>query len=319
MHKLDNTAGPFEFFLLLLLGILWGIPYALTKIALTTIPPITMVAARVSLAAISLWIIVWLIGGQRPRSWHFIPQLFMQGGFACLIPYTLVALGQQSVDSSLAAILNSTAPLFVCLIGWVWSPYEKLGGGKWFGAALGLCGVVLIMGVGSLSRVTAGQFLILAATCSSAIGVIYGRRLHDITPEFAAAGTLTSAAVILIPLSFLMEMPLRISPSWTSIGALAANAIIATAFGFIVYFRLLRTIGSVGTASVGYLKPAIGVLIGWTLMTEPVTLKTAIGLAAILIGVAFINRRGAGRSFSRFRSQPIMNNVIVESASAGQS
>jgi drug/metabolite transporter (DMT)-like permease len=318
MHKLDETASPFEFFLLLLLGILWGIPYALTKIALTTIPPITMVAARVLLAAVSLWIVVWLIGGQKPKSWHFIPQLFVQGGFACLIPYTLIALGQQSVDSSLAAILNSTAPLFVCLIGWFWSPHEKLGGSKWFGAALGLCGVVFIMGVGSLSRVTAGQSLILAATCSSAIGVIYGRRLHEITPEFAAAGTLTSAAIVLIPLSFCMETPLRILPSWISIGALAANAIIATALGFIVYFRLLRTIGSVSTASVGYLKPAIGVLIGSALMTEPVTWKTGIGLAAILIGVAFINKRETADSFSRLRSPSITNNVIVGSASAGQ-
>jgi drug/metabolite transporter (DMT)-like permease len=318
MHKLDETAGPFEFFLLLLLGVLWGIPYALTKIALTTIPPITMVAARVSLAAVSLWIVVWLVGGQKPKSWHYMPQLFVQGGFACLIPYTLIALGQQSVDSSLAAILNSTAPLFVCLIGWIWSPHEKLGRGKWFGAALGLCGVVLIMGVGSLSRVTAGQSLVLAATCSSAIGVIYGRRLHEITPEFAAAGTLTSAAIILVPFSFCMETPLRILPSWISIGALAANAIIATALGFIVYFRLLRTIGSVSTASVGYLKPAIGVLIGSALMTEPVTWKTGIGLAAILTGVAFINKRETADSFSRLRSPSITNHVIVGSASAGQ-
>ena len=302
MYKLDKTAGLFEFFLLLLLGIIWGIPYALTKIALTTIPPLTMVAARVLLAAISLWIVVWLSGGQKPKSWNFMPQLFVQGGFACLIPYTLIAWGQQSVDSSLAAILNSTAPLFVCLIGLTWSPHEELGGGKWFGVALGLCGVVLIVGVDSLGRATAGQLLILAATCSSAIGVIYGRRLHEITPEFAAAGTLTSAAVILIPLSFWVETPLRISPSWVSIGALAANATIATALGFIVYFRLLRTIGSVSTASVGYLKPAIGVLIGSALMAEPVTWKTGIGLAAILIAVAFINKRETGGSLSRVRS-----------------
>jgi drug/metabolite transporter (DMT)-like permease len=318
MQKLDKAAGPFDFFLLLLLGILWGIPYALTKIALTTIPPITMVAARVLLAAISLWIVVWLAGGQKPKSWSFVPQLCVQGVLACLIPYTLIALGQQSVDSSLAAILNSTAPLFVCVIGLAWSPHEHLGGGKWFGVALGLCGVVLIVGVDSLSRATAGQLLILAATCSSAIGVIYGRRLYEITPELAAAGTLTSAAAILIPLSFWLETPLGVLPSWTSIGALAVNAIIATALGFIVYFRLLRTIGSVSTASVGYLKPAIGVLIGWAFMTEHVTWKTAIGLAAILVGVAFINRKEKGGSFPLFRSQSITSNVIVGSASAGQ-
>src|ERR1700689_338582 len=74
MQKREKAAGPFDFFLLLLLGIFWGIPYALKKIALTTIPPITMVAARVLLAAVSLWIVVWFTGGQKPKSWYFMPQ-----------------------------------------------------------------------------------------------------------------------------------------------------------------------------------------------------------------------------------------------------
>jgi drug/metabolite transporter (DMT)-like permease len=317
MRKAAQTAGPFELVLLLLLGILWGIPYALTKIALTTIPPLTMVAARVSLAAVSLWIIVWLIGSRRPKSWHFLPQLFIQGCLACLIPYTLIALGQRSVDSSLAAILNSTAPLFVCVMGWAWFPQEKLGAGKWFGAVLGLCGVVMIVGIGALGGTTAGKLLILAATCSSAVGVIYGRRLHDITPEFSAATVLTSAAVVLIPLSFLIETPLQLSPSWNSICAVAANAIVATAFGFVVYFRLLRTVGSVSTASVGYLKLAVGVLIGWALMTESVSWKTAVGLAAILIGVAFINKTETDKLLTRLRPRSLSNGVIVSRSIVG--
>lgn len=317
MHMSRKTADQFELALLVLLGILWGIPYALTKVALTTIPPITMVAARVSLAAVSLWVVVWFMGNQKLAHWRLMPQLFVQGCLACLIPYTMIALGQRSVDSSLAAILNSTAPLFVCLIGWVWSPHERLGASKWFGATLGLCGVVMIMGLGALSRTTAGQLLILAATCSSAIGVIYGRRLREITPEFAAATTLTSAAIALVPLSFWLEAPLRTSPSWNSIYALAANAIVATALGFVVYFRLLRTIGSVGTASVGYLKPAVGVLIGWALMTEDVNWKTAAGLAAIVIGVAFINKTETSKLLKLFWLRPATKDVIVGGFPAG--
>jgi drug/metabolite transporter (DMT)-like permease len=317
MRNASKPAGPFELVLLLLLGILWGIPYALTKIALTTIPPITMVAARVSLAAVSLWIIVWLVGGRRPKSWQFLPQLFIQGSLACLIPYTLIALGQRSVDSSLAAILNSTAPLFVCLIGWAWLPREQLEASKWFGTVLGFCGVVMIVGVGTLGGTAAGELLILAATCSSAVGVIYGRRLHDITPEFAAATTLTSAAVVLIPLSFWREAPLQISPSWNSVCALAANAIVATALGFVVYFRLLRTVGSVGTASVGYLKLAVGVLIGWALMTESASWKTAVGLVAILIGVAFINKTETGKLLTSVRPRSLSNDIIASKSLAG--
>src|SRR5262249_1670363 len=108
MHPDGKPVPVLEFGLLLLLGILWGIPYALTKIALETIPPITLTAARVALAAVALWIIAILLGRQLPRRWDIARRLFIQGAVACVIPYTLIAFGQQSVDSALAAILNSS-------------------------------------------------------------------------------------------------------------------------------------------------------------------------------------------------------------------
>ena len=155
-------------------------------------------------------------------------------GWFCLLNSLHVNRMGTAISRWLFGGYPKSTSLFVCLIGLTWFPHEELGGGKWFGVALGLCGVVLIVGVDSLGRATAGQLLILAATCTSGIGVIYGRRLHEITPEFAAAGTLTSAAVILIPLSFWVETPLRfrhLGFHWS----LAANATIATALGFLVF------------------------------------------------------------------------------------
>jgi drug/metabolite transporter (DMT)-like permease len=286
--------------LLLLLGLLWGMPYALTKVALATIPPVTMVAARVALAAAVLWIVVWIVGRKQPQRLDCIPRLLVQGAVGCLIPHTLIAFGQQTVDSALAAILNSMTPLFVCLIGITYIRQERLTAGRWFGASVGLVGVVMIAGVNALAGIGQslfGQLAIILATFSSAVSVIYGRRLNDIPPEIAAAGTLTSAAVVLIPLCFWVEAPLQTAPSLASLVALLANAIAATAFGFVVYFRLIRTIGSMGTASVGYLKPAVGVLIGCTLVSEPFTWTMAVGLVAILIGVAAINQAEAVWAF----------------------
>ena len=282
--------------LLLLLGLLWGMPYALTKVALATIPPVTMVAARVASAAAVLWIVVWIVGRKQPQRLDCIPQLFVQGVVGCLIPHTLIAFGQQTVDSGLAAILNSMTPLFVCLIGIAYIQQERLTAGRWFGASVGLVGVVMVAGVNALAgfgQSMIGQLAIVLATFSSAVSVIYGRRLNDIPPEIAAAGTLTSAAVVLIPLCFWVEAPLQTEPSLASLVALLANAIAATALGFVVYFRLIRTIGSMGTASVGYLKPAVGVLIGCALVGEHFTWTMAVGLIAILIGVAAINQAEA--------------------------
>jgi drug/metabolite transporter (DMT)-like permease len=290
----------FEFALLILLGILWGVPFALTKISLTSIPPITLVTARVLIAATTLWMIVALSGYQIPNSKGLVGRLFVQGIVTCALPYTLIAYGQQSVDSALAAILNSTAPLLVCLISVIWTRHEPITRERLFGVMVGLGGVVLIAGasaVAGLGQAMVGQAAILLATTSSAISVVLGRRLAAIPPEVAAAGTLTCAALVLVPLWLVLEPPWPSAPSAASIIALLINALFATAFGFVIYFRLIRTIGAVSTASVGYLKPAVGVLVGCALMGEPFTCATAIGLAAILFGVAAIHQSESFKAF----------------------
>jgi drug/metabolite transporter (DMT)-like permease len=301
--------SPVEIALLALLGILWGMPYALTKIALTTIAPITLVAARVAVAAMVLWAVVFFRRCKIQARPDFVGRLFIQGCVACAIPYTLIAFGQQTVDSALAAILNSTAPLFVYLISLLWTRHEPLTAGRLFGVVIGLGGVVLIAGASALAGLglaTVGQTAIILATLSSAISAIYGRRFTTVAPEVAAAGTLTAAAVVLVPLCFIVEAPLNSAPSAASLSALLANAIVATALGFVVYFRLIRTIGSMGTASVGYLKPAVGVLIGCVLMGEVLTWTMGAGLIAILIGVAAINQTESPETLLRFgRLQPI--------------
>jgi len=305
MRGLGKTPGKTEFILLLLLGILWGIPYALTKISLTTIPPLTLVAARVSLAAAALWLVVFVLGSPRPKRAAFVPRLFVQGCLSCLLPYTLIAIGQRSVDSALAGILNSTTPLFVFFINLLWTRHEAISLRKLLGVSIGLAGVVLLAGASALlglGQSVLGQAAIILATMVSAISVIHGRRFDDIAPEITAAGTLTSAAVVLLPLSLLMERPFQSAPSTAAIAALLANAFLATALGFVLYFRLIRTIGSVGTASVGYLKLAVAVLIGCVLMGEPLTWAMMAGLVAIVLGVVAINeRKFSVRSWLLFR------------------
>jgi drug/metabolite transporter (DMT)-like permease len=102
---------------------------------------------------------------------------------------------------------------------------------------------------------------------------------------------LTSAAVLLVPLCFIVEAPLKTSPSILSVVALLINAVVATALGFMIYFRLIRTMGSMAASSAGYLKPAVGVLVGWSVFGEPFTFVMAVGLAAIILGVAIMNGR----------------------------
>ncbi len=293
MGENSKTARPVDYGLLVLLGVLLGIPYALTKISQTTIPPLTGVALRLLIAAIVLWIFVLTSRAKLSTLKDYIPRLLVQGCISCAIPYTLIAYGQTSVNSALAAILNSTTPLFVCLISLLWTQSEPLKSSRMVGVSAGLAGVVMIAGANSLAGLgkdAFGQAAIILATVSSAVAAIQGRRFNDVPPELAAAGTLTCGALVLVPLCFVVDAPLHFTPSAGSIVALLVNAIFATALRSVIYFRLLRTIGSVGTTSVSYLKPAIAVLIGFALMGEALTWTTMLGLLAILFGVAVINQ-----------------------------
>lgn len=289
-----KTTSALDYGLIGILGILLGIPYALTKITQTTIPPLTGVAARVLLAAIALWIIVLVSKVKLSPLKSHLRLLFVQGWLSCVIPYALIAYGQLSVDSALAAILNSTTPLFVCLLSLLWARQEPVNFNRLLGISAGMVGVIFIAGVNSLhglGKDTLGQTAIILATVCSAVAAIQGRRLNDIAPGLAAAGTLTFGAIILVPLSLIVDAPIHVAPSVGSVIALFINALFATALRSAIYFRLLRTIGSMGTTSAGYLKPAVAVLIGCTIMGESLTWVAMIGLLAIFVGVAMINRR----------------------------
>ncbi len=125
--------------------------------------------------------------------------------------------------------------------------------------------------------------------------------------------------MVLVPLSLLLETPWRVTPSAASLTALAGNAVGATALGFIIYFRLVRTIGSMRTASAGYIKPAVGVLIGFMIFGEVLTWTMALGLIAILIGVALINGRVAVPRFWNgvIRGKKLQRSVDEPFAAAG--
>ena len=194
-------------------------------------------------------------------------------------------MARRSVDSALAAILNSTTPLFVCLISLLWTRHEPLTFGRLLGVSAGLTGVVLIAGASSLSGLgqsTAfGQAAIILASVSSAVAAIQGRRLNDVAPELAAAGTLTCGAVILVPLCLLWRRHYTSTPSAGFRCRLACQCRWSRPrLGSVIYFRLIRTIGSMGTTSVRYLKPAVGVLIGCTLMGEAANMDSGDGFVS---------------------------------------
>jgi drug/metabolite transporter (DMT)-like permease len=288
----DSTSMPVEFALLALLSLLWGASYGLIKLAVETITPVTLVAIRVTIAASALWLVVFTRQHAVPKSFSIWCQLTVQAIFGFVIPFTMITWGQQYVESGLAGILNSTTPVFLFLITMLWTRHEQVNLEKFLGVLAGLSGVGMLIGMEALNGLgshVAGQLSIAGATISYAIAMIYGKRFKGIAPEATAACTLTIAAIIMLPTCFTLESPFELSPSTTSIWALIFQAIFSTAAAFALYFRLVNTLGSVGTSSVGYARAAISVMIGVLVLGEAFSWEIAAGLFAVLVGVAAIN------------------------------
>jgi len=281
-----------EYALLGLLALLWGSSYGFIKLAVGEIPPMTLIAARGTIAAVMLTTLVLIRGNRWPadaRTWGMLlVQAFLNGIGA----WTLLAWGQQHIDSGLASVLNSTSPIFVVLITLLILRNGTIGPRATFGAFLGLGGVILMMGVGVLDGLgteIAGQAAALASAALYACAALYGRRFAGLSAPVIAATTMLWTAFWLVPAAFIFEDPLSLAPSATAIGATIALGVFCTGLAILIYFRLIKTLGPAGVASQAYLRAGLGVLIGVILFGEVFTLSIAAGLLAAILGVALIN------------------------------
>lgn len=282
----------FELLLLTLLALLWGSSYLFIRIAVTEIPPVTLIAVRVLGAALLLHIVLLLRGERLPRDRRTLGRLGIQAIFNSIGAWTLLAWGQQFVDAALASVLNSTSPIFVFIFTALFTRHETLGGRKLLGACIGILGIVLILGVATLHGLgdqVVGQLACLTGAALYAGAAIHGKRFGHISAAATAAGTMTWAAVVLVPAALLLEKPWTLSPDAAAVAATLALSIFCTGVALLVYFRLVQTLGSLGVASQSYLRAVVGVLLGLVVLGETLSLSIIIGLAAAVLGVALIN------------------------------
>ncbi len=281
-----------ELCLLGLLALFWGSSYLFIRIAVETIPPVTLIALRVSLAALLLCALVRLQGYRLPQDKRTWMALGVQAFLNSFGAWTLLAWGQQYVESGLAGVLNSTSPIFVFFLTLTITRHETLSARRLTGAILGLLGVALIMGVDALDGLgqeVLAQAAVLFAAFLYALAAIYGKRFGHLPPSVTAASAMIWSAAVLIPASLLLEAPWRLDPSNEGLAAAAALGIFCTAGALLIYFRLVRTLGSIGVTSQSYLRSGISVLLGVLILGESFSPPIAFGLAAAVLGVLLIN------------------------------
>jgi drug/metabolite transporter (DMT)-like permease len=277
--------------LLLLLASVWGASYLFIKVAVDGgFQPGPLMCARAAIgAAILFGYLARALGTGRALaelrgSWR---QWAVIGLVGTAVPYWLVAWGETYVDSGIAAVAQSTVPLFTVLLGLRFLPHEPLTRARLLGLVLGLVGVAVLAGghpSGGAWAVVGTLAVVLSSVAYACGGIIGQRSMRKTSGPVLATGAMIGAAVSLLPLA-LVEAPSS-RPDADAILSLLALAILGTAFAQLVMYRLIRLAGARRMSLVTYLMPGFALVYGALLLDEPLTAAVLAGLALILGGVA---------------------------------
>ena len=276
--------------LLLALAAIWGASYLFIKVGVRDFAPTTFIALRMLIAAVPLFVLLCLRTGVR-RAVADVRDSGRDGLVLGLIngaiPFTLIAWGEKHIDSGVAAIANSTVPIFVALLAIKFRPTERASGFRLVGILLGLLGVGVLAGVQPEGGMWAvfGTLAVVLASLSYAAGGLYGqwRTAHAPGPVLATTN-LICGGLILLPFG-LAQLPDHM-PGWKPIASLLALALLGTALAQLIMFRMLRLYGAARTSLVTYLMPGFAVFYGAVFLGESITAASIAGLVFILAGVA---------------------------------
>ncbi len=294
------TMGIREWTLLLVLSLLWGGSFFFVGVAVQDLPPLTIVALRVSLAAVGLWCVVLILRLRPPRQWQVWLAFLSMGTINNAIPFSLIVWSQTQIASGLASILNATTPLFTVVIATCLLADERATPLKVLGVVIGFLGVVVMIGLPASSEPTPWlpQLAILGAALSYAFGGVYGRRFKalGVHPILTAAGQVTASGLIMMPIAMSLEGTQALSTaSVQSWGAILGLALFSTSLAYIIYFKLLESAGATNLLLVTLLVPGSAILLGILFLNEAITATQLTGLALIALGLSAID----GRLWSR--------------------
>lgn len=281
-----------NYFLLLGLGTIWGSSYLFIRIAVAEVPPITLVAMRLVLAAFVLIVALRALGRPFPRDRKLWGAYAVMGFLSGALPYSLIAWGEQYIQSSLAALLQATMPIFTVILATFLADDERLAWTVVLGVILGFLGVAVLMLPDlrhGLQASLAGQLAIVASSLSYAGATVFARnRLRGQPPITSTMGQLTMGAIYTLPLSLLIDRPFTLSPSLSAVAAWLALTMLGTVVAYVIYYALIERTNATFVSTVTYVIPIVGLILGALVLGEPVTINLLISLALIILGVLLV-------------------------------
>jgi len=291
----ERTISTQSWGLLALLALIWGASFLSIRIALDEVPPLTAVAHRVGWATLVLWVYVLVRKLPLPRGPHIWIGFLGMGLLNNVIPFSLMAWGQLYIPSGLTSIFNATTAVFGVLVAAIFLSDERLSPRKAVGIAVGFAGVATAIGLQNLRDFdikSLAQLAVLAGTLSYALAGVWARkRLSGLEPQVAAAGMLTASALMMIPLAWIVDGPIRLDLQPRTIAAIAYYAICATALAYLLYYKVLSLAGSGNLMLVTLLVAPVAIILGALVLGETLSPNAYKGFALLALGLVIIDGR----------------------------
>jgi len=271
------------------MAVIWGIPYLFIKIAVGELSPATLVFARTAIGAALLLPLAAARGDLRAVRPHW-PIVLLYTTVEVAAPWFFLSDAERRISSSLAGLLIAGVPLVGVVMAWLTGGQDRPDARGIVGLMLGLAGVALVVGLDvradDLFAVVEVGLVVLGYATGA---LIIGRRLRGVPTAGVVAASLAVTALVYLPFG-LSQWPAAL-PSMAAIGSVAVLGVVCTAVAFLVFFALVREVGSVRATVITYFNPVVAVILGVGLLREPLTLGFAIGLALILAGSIVATRR----------------------------
>ena len=281
-----------NWFLFFFIGFIWGIPYLLIKVAVEELSPPVIVFSRVIIGAAILIPIAMKRGSLLPaiKAWRYvIPYAIGE----MIGPWFLITAAEQKMTSGLAGLLVATVPIWTTILASIHGDKTVWHHKRLLGILIGFIGIVLVVGIESFSgrhSIVAIAMILLAAIGYAWAVTMVNSKISHVEPISINGIAMAFTALVYLPIAIATapaHLPtLKVSATIITLG------LFPTALAFILFFQLLRDIGTARASLVTYLNTAFAVVLGVIILSEPFTLGIALGLPLVLIGSYFASRKG---------------------------
>lgn len=276
--------------LLFAVGIIWGIPYLLIKVAVGEVTPVMVVFVRTGLGALLLLPFALRAGGLRVLRGHWRPLL----AFAVLEligPWILLPSAETTLASSTTGLLIATVPIAAVILGRLFGDRQPVAAVRWVGLIIGLVGVGLLLGPGAAASGSAWAVTqVLLAAVGYAIAPMIADRYLGTVPAIPLTATCLGVTALFY-LPFVLATGPHTMPSRDGVLALITLGAVCTALAFVLFFRLIVEVGAARSTLVAYLNPVVAVALGAIVLDEAITVAVLVATALILLGSAAASRR----------------------------